>query len=154
LCVLSRRQGTDHIFVSFDLERGIGRELLRTSDGPTDWSLSPDGGKLAVFPGDHRIRFFSVENGVAHEGNAVTLNDWRVENGDWSADSKGVLLQSVTSTGTPVILEADMAGEVSVVLKGAANTTFWAMVPFPDGHYGILDVEVPGDNNVWMIDKF
>jgi DNA-binding winged helix-turn-helix (wHTH) protein/Tol biopolymer transport system component len=154
LCILSKVQGADHVYVSFDPERGIGRELLRTKGNFNNWSLSPDGRTLAVFPGDHRIRFFSVENGVAHEGNTVTLNDWWIQNGDWNADGKGVLIQSVTPTGTPVILEVDRAGKASVVLEGATNTEFWWMIPSPDGRHGILDVEVPEDNNVWMVDKF
>jgi hypothetical protein len=154
LCILSKGQGTDHVYVSFDPERGIGHELLRTKGGPNNWSLSPDGKTLAVFPGDHRIRFFSVENGVAHEDNTVTLNDWRIDSGDWNADGKGVLIQSVTPTGTPVMLEVDRAGKASVVLEGAANTEFMWMIPSPDGRHGILNAEVPGDNNVWMVDKF
>lgn len=154
LCILSKGQGTDHVYVSFDPRRGIGRELLRTKGGPDNWSLSPDGRTLAVFSGDHRIRFFSVENGVAHEGNTVTLDDWWIQNGDWNADGKRVLIQSVTPTGTPVILEVDRAGKASVVLEGAANTAFEWMVPSPDGRHGILEVEVPGDNNVWMVDRF
>jgi DNA-binding winged helix-turn-helix (wHTH) protein/Tol biopolymer transport system component len=154
LCIFSKVQGTDHVYVSFDPERGIGRELLRTKGSFNNWSLSPDGRTLAVFPGDHRIRFFSVENGVAHEGNAVTLNDWWIPNGDWNADGRGVLIPSVTPTGTPVILEVDRAGKASVVLEGAANTAFEWMIPSPDGRNGILAVEVPGDNNVWMLDEF
>jgi hypothetical protein len=95
-----------------------------------------------------------VENGVAREGNTVTLNDWWIPNGDWSADGRGVLIPSVTPTGTPVILEVDRAGKASVVLEGAANTAFEWMIPSPDGRNGILAVEVPGDNNVWMLDEF
>lgn len=154
LCIISRIKGTDHIFLAFDIKSGIGHEFLRTSDGPNDWSLSPDGRKLAVFPGNRRIRFFSVQNGIAREEKPVVLKDWWVQNGDWSADSKAVQIQSVTPDGIPVILEVDMAGKASILLKGAPNTTFWAMLPSPDGHRGILDVEVPGDNNAWMVDKF
>jgi DNA-binding winged helix-turn-helix (wHTH) protein/Tol biopolymer transport system component len=154
LCIFSKVQGTDHVYVSFDPERGIGRELLRTKGSFNNWSLSSDGRTLAVFPGDHRIRFFSVQNGVAREGNTVILNDWWIPNGDWSADGKGVLIPSVTPSGTPVMLEVDRAGKASVVLEGAANTAFMWMIPSPDGRFGILDVEVPGDNNVWMVDRF
>jgi Tol biopolymer transport system component/DNA-binding winged helix-turn-helix (wHTH) protein len=154
LCILSKVRGTDHIFMSFDPEHGVGHELLRTTGGFNNWTLSPDGKTLAVLPGDHHVRFYSVENGGAHQHNTVTVNQWQIGNGDWSADGKGVLLPSVSATGTPVILEVDMAGKVSVVLEGAANTNFWWIIPSPDGHHGILGVEVPGDNNAWMIDKF
>jgi DNA-binding winged helix-turn-helix (wHTH) protein/Tol biopolymer transport system component len=154
LCLLSKVQGNDHVYLSFDLERGIGRELLRTKGGPNNWTLSPDGRTLAVFPGDHRIRFFSVENGAAHEGNTVTLNDWWIQNGDWNADGKGILIPTITPTGTPAILEVNRAGKASVVLEGAAHTAFMWMIPSPDGRRAVLALQVPGDNNVWMVDKF
>jgi len=154
LCLYSKAQGGDMIYVSFDPEHGVGRELLRSGDSWDNWSLSPDGKTLAVFPGDHRIRFFSLENGVVHEDKTVTLNDWRLENGDWSADGKGIQMQSVTPAGTPVMLEVNRDGKTSVALEGAANTSFWFMIQAPDGRHGILGLEVPGDNNAWMIDNF
>lgn len=154
LCLLSKALGNDTVYVSFDPLRGVGREMLRTGDSWDNWSLSPDGRTLAVFPGDHRIRFFSVGNEVAHEEKTVMLNDWRVPNGDWSSDGKGVLIQSVTAAGIPVMLEVDRAGKASVVLQGAANTSFWFLIQAPDGRQGILGLEMPGDNNAWMVDNF
>lgn len=153
LCILSELQGDDHVFVSFSPEHGIGREVLRIQGSFNNWSLSPDGTDLAVFPGDHRVRFFSVGNDLAREKDTVTLNDWRFENGDWSADGKGLLIPSVAPAGMPVILEVTKAGKASVVLSGATNSKFWALVPSPDGRFGILDVEVPADNNAWIIES-
>jgi DNA-binding winged helix-turn-helix (wHTH) protein/Tol biopolymer transport system component len=154
LCIFSKVQGTENIYFSFDPGHGIGHELLRTSGLRDNWSLSPDGRTLAVFPGDHRIRFFLIENGVAREENTVTLNEWRITNGDWNADGRGVLIQSVTPAGIPVMLEVDKTGKTSVVLEGATSTAFDWIVPSPDGHYGILSQEVPGDNNAWVVDDF
>jgi hypothetical protein len=154
LCIFSKAQGSDHVYVSFDPQRGRGHELLRIKGSIQNWTLSPDGRTLAVFPGDHRIRFFSVENGAARERDTVTLNDWWIPNGDWNADGKGVLIASVTPTGTPAILEVDRGGKASVVLEGAAHTAFMWMIPSPDGRHAVLAMEVPGDNNVWMVDTF
>jgi hypothetical protein len=56
-----------------DPERGIGRELLRSSGGRHDWTLSPDGRTLADFPDGHSIRLFSIENGVATADKTLTL---------------------------------------------------------------------------------
>jgi DNA-binding winged helix-turn-helix (wHTH) protein/Tol biopolymer transport system component len=153
LCLLSKVQGTDTVYFSFDPEHGIGHEVMRTSD-QDNWSLSPDGRTLAVFPGDHRIRFFSVTNEVVHDERTVTLNDWRIPGGDWSSDGRGVLIPSDTAAGIPVMIEVDRAGKASVVLEGAANTSFWFMIPAPDGHHAILGLEMPGDNNAWMVDDF
>jgi hypothetical protein len=155
LCVVHRPQKTDCIFLSFDPQRGIGHELLRTHDGCHDWSLSPDGRTLADFPdGLHSIRFFSLDDRGAREEKTVMLNDWLFGFGDWSADGKGLLVPSFTAAGTPVILEVNRAGKAAVVLEGAASTAFDFMIQAPDGHHGILGAVVPGDNNAWMIDNF
>jgi len=71
-----------------------------------------------------------------------------------NADGSGLLIPSITRTGTPVILEVNRAGKASVVLESAANTPFESMIQAPDGHHGILVEIVPGDNNAWMIDNF
>jgi len=155
LCIVHKPQKNDCIFLSFDPQRGIGRELLRTHDGCHNWSLSPDGRTLADFPdGLHSIRFFSLDDGGAREDKTVTLNDWLFGFGDWSADGKGLLVPSFTPAGTPVILEINRAGKASVVLEGTASTAFDFMIQAPDGQHGILGAVVPGDNNAWMIDNF
>jgi hypothetical protein len=134
--------------------RGIGRELLKIRGLVHQWSLSPDGRTLADLPHGHSIRFFSLENGVAREDKTVTLNEWLMDNGNWNADGSGLLIPSITPTGTPVILEVNRAGKASIVLEGAANTPFEFMIQAPDGHHGILGEIVPGDNNAWMINNF
>jgi DNA-binding winged helix-turn-helix (wHTH) protein/Tol biopolymer transport system component len=151
-CLFNKELGDKFVFVSFDAVRGAGRELLRSVKG--NWSLSPDGRKLVIFPGDRSLRFFSLEKEDARESNKVLLNDWWVPSGDWTADGKGVLIPSVTPAGIPVILEVNRAGKVSVVLEGTRNIRFWWMLSAPDGHHGVLAAEVPGDNNAWMVDGF
>jgi DNA-binding winged helix-turn-helix (wHTH) protein/Tol biopolymer transport system component len=154
LCIIHKSQKTDCIFLSFDPERGIGRELLRTHDGCHDWSLSPDGRTLTLFLDGHSIRFFSVKNGVAKEDKTITLNEWLIPDGDWTADGKGLLIPSVTPAGTPVILEVNRAGKASVVLEGTASISLEYVIHAPDGRRGIVEAVVPGDNNAWMIDTF
>jgi hypothetical protein len=151
---MHKPQKTDSIFLSFDPERGIGRELLRLHDGCHNWTLSPDGRTLADFPDGHSIRFFSVKNGVAKQDKTVTLSNWMVGGGDWNADGNGILIPSFTPAGTPVILEVNRAGKASVVLEGAPSISFGFMIQSPDGHRGILAALVPGDNNAWMVDNF
>jgi Tol biopolymer transport system component len=152
LCIISKIVGANHIFVSFDLERGTGRELTRvTNFTDENWTLSPDGRKLALFLNRHQIRFLSLDTGVARD---VSIDNWPLANGDWSADGKSVFMQSVTSNDTPVILDVNEAGKAEVVLEGDANTSFWWMIQSPDGRYGILEAEVPGDNNAWMVKNF
>ena len=62
LCIFSKLVGANHIFVSFDLEHGTGRELTRVTNFTDDnWTLSPDGRKLAIFFNRHQIRFLSLD---------------------------------------------------------------------------------------------
>jgi hypothetical protein len=119
-----------------------------TSEG---WVISPDGSKLAIVIGPHRIRFLSRENGAAHD---AIVGDWPVGGADRSADSQTVFITSVTSRGVPVVLEVDHAGKAHVFLQGNANTDFIAMIQSPDGRYGLLKVKKPAANNVWMVDNF
>jgi DNA-binding winged helix-turn-helix (wHTH) protein/Tol biopolymer transport system component len=151
LCVFSKLIGHDLVFVPFDLEHGASRELLKTSIDIKSWVISPDGSKLAVFVDRHRIQFISLATGAARD---VTVNDWPLNNGDWSANSQSVFMQSVTPKGIPVFIEVDQTGKANVVLQGRANTGFYAMIQSPDGQYGLLLEETPAESNAWMVDNF
>jgi hypothetical protein len=135
-----------------DLEHGAGRELTRITDfKDTNWTLSPDGRKLAIFLNRHQIRFLSLDTGVARD---VSIDNWPLSGGDWSADGNSVFMPSVTSKHTQVILRVDEAGKAEVVLKGDANTMFWWMLQSPDGRYGMLEAKVAGDDNAWIVKSF
>jgi DNA-binding winged helix-turn-helix (wHTH) protein/Tol biopolymer transport system component len=150
VCILSSQTGPDATFLTFDTEHGIGRVVTKT-DHFTNWSLSRDGSKLAIFLSEHQVRFFNLNTGAAHD---VSVDDWNLNNGDWSADGKSVFLPSYTTAGQPVILDVNEAGKTVVVLQGAPNTSFQWLVSSPDGHSAIVEEDVPGDNNVWMIENF
>jgi len=151
LCIFSKLVGQDLIFVSFDLEHGAGSELFRIPNGYTNWSLSADGLKLAIFLSRHQIRFFSLATKVANE---VSVKEWPLSNGDWSADGKSVFMPSFTPKSEPVVLEVDETGKAEVALQGNANTGFRSMIQSPDGRYGLLVEDLPGENNAWMVDNF
>jgi hypothetical protein len=82
------------------------------------------------------------------------VKDWPLSNGDWSADGKSVFMPSFTPRNVPVILEVNEAGNAQVVLQGSANTGFHAMIQSPDGRFGLLLEDLPGENNAWMVDNF
>jgi len=154
LCIGSRLEKDGVVLFSFDPMRGIGRELWKLSGTVHDWGISPDGKTLSDFPHDHSIHFLSIENGAVKEGRTVTLDEWQIDNGDWNVDGTGLLIPTATPSGMPVILEVNRDGKASVVLEGAAHTPFGFMIQSPDGHHGILDAVVHGDNNAWMVDNF
>jgi hypothetical protein len=84
----------------------------------------------------------------------VSIDNWPLTNGDWSADGKSVFMPSITSKGTPVILNVNEAAMAEVVLEGDANTKYLWILQSPDGRYGMLEATVPGDNNAWMVKNF
>ena len=151
LCIFSKLVGYDHILASFDLENGPGREITRIPSGGSNWSLSPDGSRLALVLAPHRIRFLSPDTGAAHD---VNLNDWPVFNVDWSADGARVFIRSITPTGVPVILALNRTGKAEVVIEGQADSNFAFFIQSPNGRHGILEIPTPGDNNAWMVEKF
>jgi DNA-binding winged helix-turn-helix (wHTH) protein/Tol biopolymer transport system component len=151
LCIYSQIDGQDVVFRSFDLEHGAGRELLRIPNKRPNWTLSADGSKLALFLDPHRIRFFSVATGAAHD---VTVKDWPVHGGDWGTSGQTVFVASQAPNGVPVILEVDQTGKAKVVLQGSSNISFGFMIQSPDGRYGLVAEATPSDSNAWIVKDF
>jgi hypothetical protein len=153
LCIFSQHDGQDIVFRSFDLEHGAGRELIRIPHGFANWnwSLSPDGSKLAMFPDQHRIRFVSIVSGAAHD---VTVKNWPVYNGDWAPNNETVLSPSRAPDGLPVILEIDQQGKAKVVLQGSRSIGFGFMIESPDARHALVLEVIPTDNNAWIVNDF
>ena len=64
-------------------------------------------------------------------------------------------MPSYTSSPVPVILKVNEEGKAEVVLEGGPNTEwFWCLIQSPDGRHAMVEAQVPGDNNVWMVDNF
>jgi serine/threonine protein kinase len=154
LCLFSQVAG-DLVFRVFDLEHGPERELLKLP--PQDWSengnwsLSPDGSKLAIFLDQHRIRFFSVATGAARD---VTVKDWPLGGGDWTANGQTVFMPSHSPDGVHVILEVDQTGKAKVVVHGKPNAELGWMIQSPDSRHAVLWEYIPTDNNAWIVSDF
>jgi hypothetical protein len=76
--------------------------MIMDHQGLHRYQLDPVSGRAetALFLNQHQIRFLSLDTGVARD---VSIDDWPLENGDWSADGKAFFMQSVTSKDTQVI---------------------------------------------------
>jgi len=152
ICVFSKVLGTTSSFITFDTERGKGREIARF-DGWPNWGLSPDGSQLTVVTDDHqgRLQFISLETGARRD---MVVKGWSVLKGvDWTAQGRSVLIGSVTPSGASVILDVDLDGNAHVLLEtGPHAQVLWA-IPSPDGRYAALNV-LTGENNVWMVENF
>jgi DNA-binding winged helix-turn-helix (wHTH) protein/Tol biopolymer transport system component len=152
VCVLTYVVGTASSFITFDTERGKGREVAKFEGWP-NWGLSPDGSQLAVVTDDHqgRLRFLSLDTGATRD---VVVKDWPVLRSlDWAADGGSVLIGSVKPRGTSVILNVDVEGRARVLLESDPQSQFMFAIPSPDGRYVALNV-FTGENNVWMVENF
>lgn len=151
LCVFSKLVGNDHVFVSFDLDHGAGREITRIPENGDKWTLSADGSRLAIVLDNHRIRYLSTETGAAHD---VTLNDWPIFNVDWSSDNRTLFIRSITPQGAPVIVAFDESGKSDLAMKGEQDTHYSFFIQSPNGRYAILEMPTSGDNNAWMVENY
>jgi DNA-binding winged helix-turn-helix (wHTH) protein/Tol biopolymer transport system component len=151
LCVFIQVDGKDTVIRSFDLEHGAGPELARIPDWSGNTALSPDGSTLAIFLGQHRMRFVALGTGAAHD---VTVKEWSDTGGDWAADSKTVVTDSSTADGLPVVLEVDQKGKAKVVLRGRPGDDFEFEIQSPDGRHVLVLELIPSDSNAWMVKDF
>jgi hypothetical protein len=151
LCLFNQVDGGHDVFRAFDPEHGAGRELLKMPLRQNqNWSLSSDGSRLAIFLDRHRIRFFSVATGAAHD---VTLKDWPLFGGDWGT-GQTIFIPSQTPAGVPVILEVDQTGKARVVLQGQPNNYLGWMIQSPDSRHAIVGEYIPTDHNAWIVSDF
>ena len=152
VCVFHKVLGATTSFITFDTERGKGREIARF-EGLPNWGLSPNGSQLAVVTDENqgRLRFLSLDTGATRD---VVVKGWPVLRGvDWTADGRSVLIGSVTPKGISVILDVDLEGNARVLLESGLHAQFRWAIPSPDGRYAALNV-FTGENNVWMVEKF
>jgi Tol biopolymer transport system component len=155
LCVMAIRSfdRKQLVFNALDLEKGLGRELLRLNLNPDkgfSWALSPDGSRIAVLQvRDATIHVLSLAGELLHDisppGRA------RMDAVAWTADGKGFFVSSLENNGYTLL---------HVALHGAVHT-LWR----PEGSRGISSKASPDGRrlairnwqytgNVWMADNF
>jgi DNA-binding winged helix-turn-helix (wHTH) protein/Tol biopolymer transport system component len=149
MCMLQELLASGNFFYLFDFRQGKGR-LVANVPGNVNSGFSPDGSTLALDDGS-TVRFVAIDSGIVKE---VVLKDWPVrKSADWSADSKVLMIASVTPAGAPVILGVDLDGNAKVLLEGDRSAPFDYVLPSPDGKHGALGVPT-GESNVWMVENY
>ena len=149
VCMLTESLASGSFFYLFDLHRGKGR-LVAKLPSDANSGFSPNGSTLALDDGS-TVRFVSIDSGFVKD---VVVKDWPVrKSADWSADSKVLLIASVTPAGAPVILGIDLDGNAKVLLEGDRSAPFDYVLPSPDGKHGALGVTT-GESNVWMVENY
>ena len=130
LCSYSKFRGSEQIFVAFDPVRGAGHEVLRATTDLPNWSSSPDGRTLALFPSRGCIRFYSLNAAGDRNPVEIRIPGWIAMTGVWTSDGRSILMPSCIPEG-PEMVSVTPSGKTTVLLEGATNTRFGAGYPFP-----------------------
>jgi len=152
LCVLKEWSSDSKqiVFSALDPIYGRGRELIRmNARDDSNWELSPDGTRIALFGVDAPIRILTLSDRSTRD---VVAKRWKnIDDVSWAADSKGLYGSSPTRRGA-ILLHMNPEGKVHVIWDYRGGLTVTG-IPSPDGHY--LSIEAWSlSSNVWMMEKF
>ena len=149
ICLYSVARGDTWETFRFDVRSGKSTAPPQI-DPPCSWSLSPDGSQRAIVANNSHgvIQLRSTATGEKRD---LVVKGWdELENIDWSADGKSLLVAWVNHDLDSALLKVALDGRVSVLLRSKNNV--WA-VPSPDGRL-LAIAESTGTKNVWEIENF
>ena len=152
-CVVAEVEGPQLVFSVLDPEKGKGAEIQRLDTDPNrDWSLSPDGTRIAICD-ENWIRVVTVADhkveSLPHRGN------WTgAERVTWAADSKHLFATAWSDHYSQAILSIDPSGKVDV-LNEITEGSGWLedLRASPDGHYLAFTNRI-FERNVVMLENF
>ena len=159
LCAIMERKNDykQLVFTALDPVKGRGRELARLNVNPdvlpgADWSISPDGNRIAVLKEDDRTIHVLSLSGQPEQ--IINPSGWSTLEGlTWDSNGKGLFSSSFTQRSA-VLLYIDLQGSARVLWeqRGRAGDMIRG-IPSPDGrHLAIAAYAV--DSNAWMIQDF
>jgi len=153
LCVLNEVIGNEVLITLFDPLKGKGREVLRAkAGGIAEFSLSPDGSRLATLPFDPqggRIRLISLNDGTSRDLFVSGRNRFLELN--WSPDSRGLYVSGQTSEGSTV-LYINLQGHAHALWQESGNFATCGR-PSPDGH-SLAVASRTANANAWTLEHF
>jgi WD40-like Beta Propeller Repeat len=156
-CVLGEDKGHQLVFSTLDPVEGKGTEIQRLDTHPeAEWSLSPDGNKIAIADwlgrsGEVRILTLSDRKVVT-----LLLQPWKWEMVGfvgWSADESHLFATAMSGTSVALLL-VDLHGKLQVLEETSPNEglIFWT-VASPDGRYVAYSKRIY-ESNVMMLEHF
>jgi len=160
VCLLSTVEPGKERFFRFDPLQGKTQEISQVevqSADPHDfnWSLSPDGTKLALAKktGSQPVPVIQIVSLVDGSKQNLPVPGWSgIGTLDWTADGKGVWAMAFTTTGSQALLNVSLQGKVKPVLEETKMSLGWA-IPSADGKH-IAFWKGNGNSNVWMLENF
>jgi Tol biopolymer transport system component len=149
-CVLSEEKGDRLTFYSLDPKRGLGAELFRSTSNVYDWSLSPDGQRIALTEQNEKaqVQIVNLGKGTVRR---LDLGKWtQLQSISWSSDGSGLYVTAFLPSMT--LLSVGLDGDVRILFQQGHN---WLCCPkaAPNGQFLAFTVkEIQQD--VAMIEKF
>jgi eukaryotic-like serine/threonine-protein kinase len=159
-CVLSQTEGKDLVFYSLDPVRGKGEQLGKMEVGENtfvrwNWSVSPDGSRLALVRGEDnykgRIDVLTFSDRAWHEV-SVEPAGGGLQSIAWATDGRGFFVTSVLPDSFN-LLHVTLDGKVKSLLRNAHRQWMTNPLPSPDGKYLAFQAQTV-DSNVWMLEGF
>jgi len=139
--------------------KGRGAELTRYDTQPGavyEWSLSPDGTRIAVMtPSEGHVHILHLDGRPSEE--IVPKNIKLGDALDWSADGKGLFIDSPTAKGT-ALTYLDLHGNTHVIWEETSTIgvrgieTPWG-IPSRDGRRVAIN-GIVANANVWLLENF
>ena len=154
-CVVSAEKGNQLDFYSLDPKRGPAAEPFKSTSKLRDWSLSPDGQRIALIeeieesdksPG--QVKILSLDKGTAR---SLDLGKWtELQSISWSADAKGLYITAFVPSSTLLFVGLD--GDVVVLFQQGHN---WLCCPLASPNGRLLAFEAMEiQRDVTMIEGF
>ena len=159
-CVMSESSsnGKEDVFSSFDPVSGTRRELFRIGRNLINWTLSPDGSRIAMTGDDPEGRI-EIRSLTGQIESRIKIRDWpNPFTIDWAVDGKAVFVSHPGLTDSPsgpigtTLLRVDLKGHVQPVWETRGGRYTWAIAS-PDGKYLAIRGATTG-RNAWMIANF
>jgi eukaryotic-like serine/threonine-protein kinase len=156
-CVLSGWEQDQLIFYLFDPVKGKGKELARTKlprpGDDLDWSVSPDGLRIAISTPQllgAQVRVLDTRGGA--ERTLKLPKGWVIWSMSWAASSDAVFLGAQSKEGYS-LARLDLNGNFRVLLDRGRNQWLGRVTPAPDGHR-LAFAQQSFEGNAWLLENF
>jgi serine/threonine protein kinase len=156
-CVLNGWEQGQLIFYLFDPVKGKGKELARTKlarpGDDLDWSVSPDGIRIAI-EGPQllggQVRVLDTRGGT--ERTVELPKGWIIWSMSWAASSDAVFLGAQSKDGY-ALARLDLNGNFRVLLDRGRNQWIGRVIVAPDGHR-LAFAQQSFEHNAWLLENF
>lgn len=160
LCVFaeSTPDGKEFVFSGFDPASAARHELFRTARNPLNWTMSPDGSRIAIIGDDAQGRI-EIRSLTGRIESRVEARGWpHPFTIDWAADGNSLFVSHPGLMDDPsgpigaTVLHVNFDGRVQPLWETRGGRYAWA-IPSPDGRYLAIRGATTG-RNAWLIDNF